>query len=62
VEVDWFTVGAQLLNFAILFALLARFLYRPIVDAIDEREARIRERLEEAEQRESEAERAKRRL
>jgi F-type H+-transporting ATPase subunit b len=39
--IDWFTVGAQLLNFLILAWLLKRFLYRPVLDAIDAREKRI---------------------
>ena len=36
--IDWFTVGAQLVNFLILVWLLKRFLYKPILHAIDERE------------------------
>jgi F-type H+-transporting ATPase subunit b len=55
VGIDWFTVGAQLVNFAILFALLSRFLYGPIVEAVDRRKSRIAERLEEAQRREEEA-------
>ena len=39
--IDWFTVGAQVLNFLILVWLLKRFLYRPILHAIDAREQRI---------------------
>jgi F-type H+-transporting ATPase subunit b len=39
--IDWFTVGAQVLNFLILIWLLKRFLYKPILHAIDEREERI---------------------
>ena len=39
--IDWFTVGAQVVNFLILVWLLKRFLYRPILDAIDAREKRI---------------------
>jgi F-type H+-transporting ATPase subunit b len=41
VLIDWFTVGAQLLNFLILVWLLKRFLYKPILDAIDAREKHI---------------------
>jgi len=36
--VDWFTVVAQVINFLILVWLLKRFLYKPILRAIDERE------------------------
>ena len=39
--IDWFTVGAQMLNFLILVWLLKRFLYKPILNAIDARESRI---------------------
>jgi F-type H+-transporting ATPase subunit b len=48
VLIDWFTVIAQIFNFLILVALLKRFLYGPIIRAMDEREARIAARLEEA--------------
>jgi F-type H+-transporting ATPase subunit b len=46
--IDWFTVGAQVLNFVILVWLLKRFLYRPVLDAIDAREARIVHQIDEA--------------
>jgi F-type H+-transporting ATPase subunit b len=36
--IDWFTVGAQALNFLILVWMMKRFLYKPILDAIDARE------------------------
>lgn len=39
--IDWFTVGAQALNFLILVWLMKRFLYKPILNAIDAREERI---------------------
>jgi F-type H+-transporting ATPase subunit b len=39
--IDWFTVGAQALNFVILVWLLKRFLYKPVLSAIDAREQRI---------------------
>src|SRR4051812_42300477 len=39
--IDWFTVAAQTLNFVVLIGLLRRFLYRPILQAIDAREKRI---------------------
>ncbi|MEO6750818.1 MAG: F0F1 ATP synthase subunit B [Opitutus sp.] len=46
--IDWFTVGAQALNFIILIWLMKRFLYKPILNAIDAREARIAKELAEA--------------
>ena len=53
--IDWFTVGAQVLNFLILAWLLKRFLYRPILDAIDARERRIASELADADARKAEA-------
>lgn len=44
-SVDWITVAAQLANFLLLVWLLKRFLYRPILDGIDAREAEIAERM-----------------
>src|SRR5665647_2533116 len=39
--IDWFTVGAQALNFLILVWLMKHFLYKPILHAIDQREKLI---------------------
>lgn len=46
--IDWFTVAAQIINFMILVVLLQRFLYRPVMRAMSEREAKIAAQLEEA--------------
>ncbi len=46
--IDWFTVFAQFVNFLILVYLLKRFLYKPILQAIDEREQRIAAQLQDA--------------
>ena len=46
--IDWFTVGAQVLNFLILVWLMKRFLYKPILNAIDAREKRIAKELADA--------------
>ena len=46
--IDWFTVIAQVVNFLILVWLLKRFLYHPILDAIDAREQRIAKELADA--------------
>lgn len=54
--IDWFTVLAQIVNFLILVALLKRFLYGPIISAMDRREKRIAARLREAEERKGQAE------
>jgi F-type H+-transporting ATPase subunit b len=53
--IDWFTVGAQALNFLVLAWLLKRFLYKPILDAIDTREKRIAAELADADARKAEA-------
>ena len=53
--IDWFTVGAQTLNFIILVWLLKRFLYKPILRAIDERENRIATELADADTKKAEA-------
>ncbi len=55
--IDWFTVGAQALNFVILAWLLKRFLYKPILNAVDAREKRIATELAEADSKKAEAQR-----
>jgi F-type H+-transporting ATPase subunit b len=47
--INWFTVFAQAINFLILVWLLKRFLYEPILHAIDEREKGIAAQLAQAE-------------
>jgi F-type H+-transporting ATPase subunit b len=56
VLIDWVTVVAQIINFLILVYLLKRFLYGPIVRAMNEREERIRGEIEEADRARAEAE------
>jgi len=46
--IDWFTVSAQALNFLLLVWLLRRFLYKPILNAIDAREKLIAVELADA--------------
>jgi F-type H+-transporting ATPase subunit b len=53
--IDWFTVGAQVVNFLILVWLLKHFLYRPILDAIDAREKKIAEALADADAQKADA-------
>ncbi len=53
--IDWFTVGAQALNFLILVWLMKRFLYKPVLDAIDAREKRIADELADAAAKKAEA-------
>lgn len=54
--IDWFTVGAQVLNFLVLVYLLKRFLYGPIIKAMDERERKIALSLEQAQEQRNAAE------
>jgi len=54
--IDWFTVSAQVGNFLILVWLLKRFLYKPILHAIDAREQRIAKELADADTKKTEAE------
>ena len=46
--IDWFTVAAQAINFLLLVWLMKRFLYKPVLRAIDAREKRIEEQLADA--------------
>ena len=55
--INWFTVIAQAINFLILVWLLKRFLYKPILHAIDEREKGIATQLAQAEAKKAEAQR-----
>jgi len=48
-QINWFTVIAQVLNFLLLIWLLKRFLYKPILKAIDEREGKIATQIKDAE-------------
>jgi F-type H+-transporting ATPase subunit b len=53
--IDWFTVCAQALNFLILLWLMRRFLYKPILQAIDAREKKIAKELADAATQKSDA-------
>lgn len=57
--IDWFTVIAQIFNFLILVWLLKRFLYKPILNAIDTREKKVADELANADAKEAEAQREK---
>ncbi|MDO8736612.1 MAG: F0F1 ATP synthase subunit delta [Thermoleophilia bacterium] len=48
-HIDLFTLFAQIVNFVVLMLLLKRFLYKPILRTMDEREHRIGADLDEAE-------------
>ncbi len=59
IGLDLPTFIGQLVSFLILLAVVTRFGYRPIRRAMDERSARIRESVEQAEQARLEYERAR---
>ena len=54
--VDWFTTVAQIINFLILVWLLKRFLYKPILRAMDQREQRMVNALDAANEQRTSAE------
>ncbi len=54
--IDWYTVIFQIINFMILVFLLRRFLYGPVIRAMDEREQKIVQREENAAAKKNEAE------
>jgi F-type H+-transporting ATPase subunit b len=54
-NINWFTVIAQLLNFLILVWLLKKFLYKPILNAVNERERKITDELKNADAQKAEA-------
>ncbi len=58
-EINWFTVIAQIVNFLILVYLLKRFLYKPVLEAIDAREKKIAAQLEDAATKKAEAKKDK---
>lgn len=53
--IDWFTIAAQALNFLILVWLMKHFLYKPILNAIDEREKRIATEIANADKKKADA-------
>lgn len=57
--IDWFTIIAQILNFLLLVWLLKRFLYKPILNAIDAREKKVADELANADAKEAEAQKEK---
>ena len=47
-HLDWWTVGLQTINFAILVWLLHRFLYKPVLRMIDARKAEVQRQFDDA--------------
>lgn len=54
--IDWFTVVAQVINFLVLVWLLQRFLYKPILMAMQRREETVASQLRDAEKQKADAE------
>jgi F-type H+-transporting ATPase subunit b len=53
--IDWFTVVAEAVNFLLLVWLLKRYLYKPVLATIAERERLIATQLQDAEKKKTEA-------
>jgi len=54
-QIDYFTIAAQVVNFALLVFILKHFLYGPLLKLMDEREMKIISRQKAAEDAKSEA-------
>lgn len=54
-QIDWFTLAAQVVNFLVLVFLLQHFLFSRVTGAMDERERRIADRLNQAEEKRRQA-------
>ena len=54
-NINWFTVIAQVINFLVLVWLLKKFLYKPILNAIDKREKKITGQLNDADDKKASA-------
>lgn len=61
-QIDWWTLGLQAINFLVLVWLLWRFLYRPVKDVIEKRKALASQAFADAERQEKEAEAARQRF
>ncbi|WP_455204053.1 F0F1 ATP synthase subunit B family protein [Kaarinaea lacus] len=56
-QIDWVTVVAQIINFLVLVYLLKRFLYGPIINAMERRERAIAAQQQQVQEQLAEAER-----
>lgn len=55
-QINWFEIVAQMINFFILLFLLHKLLYAPVINVMEKRQQRIKEQQEEADRRMREAE------
>jgi F-type H+-transporting ATPase subunit b len=58
-QIDWWTLGLQAINFLVLVWLLSRFLYRPVRKVIADRRAEAEHALADAKAKQAEAEAAR---
>ncbi|RXG11645.1 ATP synthase F0 subcomplex B subunit [Leeuwenhoekiella aestuarii] len=58
-KINWFTVIAQVINFLILVWLLKKFLYKPILNAVNTREKKITDELKDADAQKASAQQEK---
>ncbi|MBN1783726.1 MAG: hypothetical protein JW812_02035 [Alphaproteobacteria bacterium] len=61
-SIDWLTVIIQAVNFLVLVWILKRFLYKPVLNAMDNRQKAVFAKLHEAEKREKAAEKVREEL
>ena len=54
-QINWFTVIAQIINFLVLVWVMKRYLYKPILSMIDDREKKIAGQLADAKTKKNEA-------
>ena len=59
-RIDWWTLGLQTVNVLILVAILARFLFRPVIAIMEERRAAAAKLSREAEAEKSQGDRGAR--
>ncbi len=60
-QIDWFTTGAQVINFLVLVWLLKKFFYRPVMETMGRRQQIIADTLDQARSSQIEADREKER-
>lgn len=48
-QISWFEIAAQIINFFIILFILQKLLYKPVINAMKERQKRIQEAQKEAE-------------
>lgn len=58
-QIDWWTIALQFVNFAVLAWLLQRFLYRPIMGLADRRRQEVKTAFDEAAEAQNDAEAAR---